>query len=108
MENDAMSVVPPKSAILLPPSTTTSPLLLLSTSDVPPPSSGSTDNTNIIEYAAIPKADNGTLMPPKCNDAYGPCSTSLHDDDPPFSVAEHNAPTRVDAVPPDAEYCILS
>jgi len=45
---------------------------------------------------------------PKCIDAYGPCNTSLHDDDAPLSV-EHNAFTSDDVVCPFVDvYCILS
>ena len=66
---------------------------------------GEIANTNIIVYAAIPHSDNGISIVPKCNDAYGPCNTSLHDDAPPLS--EHNAPINDEDVFEDV-YCILS
>ena len=96
-----MSVVPPNKAIRFPPSTTTATSLLFSSAN----SKGETANTNIMVYATIPSADNGISMAPKCNDAYGPCNTTLHDEEP--ALSEHNAPINDEDVFEDV-YCILS
>lgn len=104
-EKDAMRVVIPNKAIRFCPFGTTTLLVcsLLSLLN----NSGKIAKENTIVYAIIPNTDNGISIVPICNEAYGPCNTSLHDDDEaaPFLLL-HSA--AMSDAPPPLVYCNLS